>query len=163
MTVTIVRPMADGAAPHVDEGDPQEQTVPRPPGAPGGRGPGRALALGSLVALTALGVWLGATRGAGESAGIPGESQRTNQSTVPGPVLPTPEPTRVPTASLPALAPTTPAPRPTASLPALGPTTPAPRPTASLPALGPTTPAPRPTASLPAVAPTTPAPRPTAP
>lgn len=114
MTVTIVRPMTDGAAPHVDGGDLQEQALPRPPGAPGGRGPGRALVLGSLVALTALGVWLGMTKGADESVGVPGESERTNQSTVPGSIPPTPEPTREPTASLPAAAPTTPAPRPTA-------------------------------------------------
>ena len=92
MTVTIVRPMTDGAALHVDGGDLQEQALPRPPGAPGGRGPGRALVLGSLVALTALGVWLGATRGATESVGVPGESERTNQATVPGPVPSTPEP-----------------------------------------------------------------------
>jgi hypothetical protein len=148
MTVTIVRPTTDGAGPETREGGPQ-QTSPATPGgtgAPAGRGPARALALGGLVALTALGVWLAGSRGPGESTGVPGEPGRTNQSTVPGPVPPTPEPTRVPTASLPAAAPTTPAPRPTASLPAVGPTTPAPRPTASLPAVGPTTPAPRPTA-----------------
>jgi hypothetical protein len=129
MTVTIVRPITDAAGPDAG-GRSLQQTSRRTPGAPGGRGPGRGLALGGLVALTALGVWLGATGGADESAGVPAESEGTNQSTVPGPVPPTPEPTRVPTASLPAVGPTTPAPRPTASLPALGPTTPAPRPTA---------------------------------
>jgi hypothetical protein len=110
-------------------------------GGPGGPDPRTA----GLVAALAGGATLLAAGGLALALTLGVE----DEPSVPSPTAPTPEPTRVPTASLPAAGPTTtPAPRPTASLPVAGPTTtPAPRPTASLPAAGPTTtPAPRPTA-----------------